>query len=437
MQAFRKKSFEKFVVTAPLTSLRQTKLFQVVIVLFPVTALIAAAFFIRYYHFTRLSIWMDESYDLRLARDLSFWQTFTYSFSAVPHAPLFTTLMHIWQNMLGVSELKVRLFALITAMLTLPLVYYIAQRWINLPVAILSLLLMTVSPLDVYWSQSIRPYGLLTLLITTSMILALFVTEYSNNNWCWLFYNLNLIVLVYLHYLSFHIIFGQVVFFLITFIPTRNKRALISLGAVLLVTGIAFLPWLGNFLAQSGNGPNVYQPGSLDQIGQVFEALASWFTNPVLLFMIGAVFGPLYLLGIYWLWQHHRKIAVLLLCWSFLPVITTWVSSLIRPNFLIRYFVICLPAFLIIVAAGIWSTATLVRKSWLKPALPAVAVGLVLWLNLSSLVHYERYYTQQNWRELVNYIVDNRWQEDVIFFANPWGYLQTPFDFYYQDVLGL
>lgn len=403
-----------------------------------VAALVVAGFGVRLYNLGSQPLWFDETYNLALVEKLSFFDALTFYQPWLIHPPLFLAVMNRWMAYFGKDEFTLRLFSAIMGTGVLPVVYLIARRWINRRVALTSLLLVTLSPLQIYTSQTIRPYAWLTLLVALSMGLALFAVERPEQIWRWLVYALSVALMIYVHYLAFHAVFVEVVFFALTLY--KNWKTLLRAFLSLTLAALIFLPWLPNFLEQSrhyGDSLEYLANGGIPKLVSALNFLAAWFINPVLLFAVGAVFLPLYIFGIRWLWQNWRNGAILLVGWSFLPFITCWISSLITPNFSLPRMSFCIPGFLIVIAAGVWSLIE-PNKSAGPPVKSWLALALVLALSLSAILNYYQNYHNQDWRGLVNYIVAQRQPNDLIFLTNQEGTSTTgpAFSYYYDYKLG-
>ncbi len=390
-----------------------------------ILGLIILALVLRLFGITHLSLWYDESIDVYNANQLSFWETLTYARPYHQHPPLFYTTLNVWVHIVGWSEFAVRFLSVITAFGTLLITYYIARRWLNSRLGLTSLLLLAISPLHIYWSQSIRPYSWFTFLVTVSMLLALLVSEKPAQTLRWVLYGLSAIILLYAHYLSFHVIFAQGVFlFAVLF---RNWKDLLRLGIVMLLVAVSFLPWLKNFIEVSNAGQPFYLTNTgPEQLVETFQFFSSRFLSYNYAYIAALIVAPFFAFGLYWLWRKRLKMFFFLLCWSVLPILTAWLSSLIRPNFTPRYFVFCLPAFLIIVAVGIWNIPIRAK------VLPYLALLVIMGINGLSYVHYVRSYENQDWRGLVNYVVQNKQEGDIILLGNPDGYIAANFDYYYK-----
>ncbi len=391
-------------------------------------AITSGAFVLRFYNLQRNSLWYDEAYDLAIAYDNSFLDTIFYYRPWDTHPPFFFPVVHLWMRLFGETELPVRMFALVVGVTTLVPLYALARHWFKAEVALTGTLLLAVSSLHLGWSQSDRPYGWMTLLTLISMGLLWLAIEQPRQSWRWLTYGLSASVLFYTHYLGIHIIFCQAV--VLAIVLFGNWGALVRAGITLVMVGVSFLPYLGNFLRHSQNGdPTAYAAHSLSQFLDTFELFSSWYLPSSFGLVAWLVFLPLYLAGAGWLWFNRRKLAIFLICWSFLPILTTWISSvLVRPNFVPRYMSFCLPAFLLTIAVGIWSLRS---KQFRFAVYPYIALGLVVGLSLMACLNYYQTYKQADWRGMVNYIVENKQPEDVVLLANPYGYTGSTFDYYY------
>jgi hypothetical protein len=100
--------------------------------------------------------------------------------------------------------------------------------------------------------------------------------------------------------------------------------------------------------------------------------------------------------------------------WLVLPVAMTTVSSLFKPMFVSRYFIFCLPAFVLLVATGL----SMIRPRWLlAPVLLAIMV-----LSLRGVGEYYRSGfdpLEQDWRSAVHYMLSQTHSGDAVLFYHP------------------
>jgi hypothetical protein len=109
--------------------------------------------------------------------------------------------------------------------------------------------------------------------------------------------------------------------------------------------------------------------------------------------------------------------------WLLFPVLFTVAVSFARPLFLARYFVLCLPALNLLVAAG------LARLRWLWLLTPALLVFAVLSLR-GTISYYEHDFDlrRDNWPDASQYLLSNARPGDAIVFDIAMG--RMPYEYY-------
>ena len=110
--------------------------------------------------------------------------------------------------------------------------------------------------------------------------------------------------------------------------------------------------------------------------------------------------------------------------WLFVPVLIAMLASHWKPVFVPRFLLVCLPASVLLGAAGLAS----ITKAWVRN-------GVVVILALASVVGVRSYYRHppvQDWRGAVAYITQNAAPGDAVLF--PFAHYSMPFG-YYNDRL--
>lgn len=338
--------------------------------------------------------------------------------------PLFFVGLHLWVTVLGWSELALRLFPVALSVANLGLVYIVVRWRFGVRIALTSLLLLAFSPLNLYWSQTIRLAAWTDLLVTLSFGLALFAADKPRQNWRWLLYGLSALGLIYSSYLGLHALLGQAVF--LGLLLYKERGALLRLGLTLALVALAFLPYLGSALEQLKAAGPVYSLNTGPaQIVEAIQNLTLYFGANWLLPLAGACFLSMYLLGLAWLWQNRRNLAWLVLCWGVLPLITSWLGGLFHSNFNPYENSFCLTPFLVTVAVGVWRLSVISRRRWSYLALVAI-----LALDLITCLNYYRHYNTPDFRGAAAYIAQNRKDGDLLFLANGYGYTSWVVDYY-------
>ena len=107
---------------------------------------------LRMYKLGEWSFWGDEMFTVGGWED-----GFNYS---PLRKSLSSALVQMVIAMKGSNEWNARIVPAIFGILTIPLLYFIVKRLFDTPVAILSALLLALSPWHLYWSQNARFYTL-------------------------------------------------------------------------------------------------------------------------------------------------------------------------------------------------------------------------------------------------------------------------------------
>jgi hypothetical protein len=112
-----------------------------------------------------------------------------------------------------------------------------------------------------------------------------------------------------------------------------------------------------------------------------------------------------------------------LLSWLLFPILLTLALSLVKPLFVPRYFIFCLPALFLLVASGI---------ARLRPA--ALKAPALLFLLILSFRGTAGYYKQDldiqrdDWRAATEYLLNDSQPGDALLFHVPMG--RMPYEFY-------
>src|SRR5690606_24496795 len=123
--------------------------------------------------------------------------------------PLYPILGWLWCGVLGTSDLAMRSLPALLGTLTVPAIFLAARRLFDARVALLSALLLAVSPYQVYYSQEHRYYALTLLLGTLSVWLLLRAMRFERvpsgeaepppPRWGWTLYVAASVLMFYAH----------------------------------------------------------------------------------------------------------------------------------------------------------------------------------------------------------------------------------------------
>jgi hypothetical protein len=114
---------------------------------------------------------------------------------------------------------------------------------------------------------------------------------------------------------------------------------------------------------------------------------------------------------------------IFVFAWLIVPVLLVLAVSVVRPIFLARYLNPCLPALMLIVAAGILKLR--------RPVAVWILAAVISTLSLAGTVSYYRRdfdLDRDDWRAAASYVIEHSSAGDGVFFYQGFGRL--PFEFY-------
>ncbi len=110
------------------------------------------------------SLWYDEAFSVLFAQnDLATMLSGTVN--AVEHPLLYYLTLSGWMQMLGSSTFAVRLLSVVTGVLTVGAVYWVARDLFDPRTGLAAAFITTIAPFHVQYSQEARMYSLLALLL--------------------------------------------------------------------------------------------------------------------------------------------------------------------------------------------------------------------------------------------------------------------------------
>ncbi len=341
--------------------------------------LMAASAVVRFLYLARKPFWFDESFSAEVAR-IS-WANFLHLlWWREANMSLYYLLLRVWLQF-GHSEFYIRSLSVVIAVATIPAIYWLARLLFDRRVALIAAALLTFNAYSVRYAQEARSYSLFLLLATLSsgFLIALVREPVRRNR---VGYVLVSILAVYAHFYALLLLATH--WLALRWLGsgegrTDGTKLSAQLRRVWITIGIAVLPLLV-FVAKTGAGPIrwIQRPGFHDLL-EFFEHLAGASSWPLLALSAVACIMAVTPLGkSHWVrnqpWEVWR--CQFLLIWLFFPVGLTVLLSFARPVFLARYMIFCLPALLILVAAGL----ARLRQSWLL----AVALSGILLLSMQG-----------------------------------------------------
>lgn len=371
---------------------------------------------LRLYKIDLADAWRDEAFSLN-ALNRGFWEMIRISVNDT-QPPLHLVVIYFWTKIFGATVLSVRIVSVIFGMLTLYWGLKISQLiFKDKHTHIITLILLSLNPLLVYYSQEARTYTMLTAF--TGAVIYYFLklndkTSHKDTALTILYsvlglyaHNLFLLVLGPLFIFKTYILFSENKFKLKSLLKNKTFRSLLIIGAS---TFVFYIPWFIAFIGQLSKVSNegfwlTFDPWHdfVIQNYRFFLGNNVWSTKEVLsnniYTLIILIAFPLTVLG---MWQ-EKKLSkypsiTIIFC---LMLIFTFVLSFKTPFYYSRYMIFVIPPLMLILANGFSGLEKLSRKLMILILLLFIAANLIH-LNNKIFINGKPHY-----RESISYLSQN------------------------------
>ncbi|MGB6679248.1 MAG: glycosyltransferase family 39 protein [Terriglobales bacterium] len=385
-----------------------------------ITALAAA---LRFHSLAAKSFWFDEGVSVAIAR-LDWYNFVRILWRREANMSLYYLLLHFWLEF-GGSEFFVRSLSVFFAIASVPVIYLLGRRLFGSRVGLITAALLAVNAYHVQYSQDARSYSLMVFLcLLSSLYFLKCLSEPSRRNR--IAYIVSSTLAVYAQFFSLLLVIAHWLSLRMLDRGQEPRQIRNDWRWIVLLSS----PILA-FAAATGTGPLRWvQRPSLKDVW-VFALHLTGNGGPWLL--IACVVSCLAALLPVWRTRRLRSAHWdaweyrFLVCWLIFPIALTLALSLVKPLFVPRYFIFCLPALLLLVACGI---------ARLRPVLMVPALLLVLVLSFSGTIGYYKKdvdIQREDWRAATRYLLDHAQSGDALLFHVPMG--RMPYEFYHS-VLG-
>lgn len=379
----------------------------------------AAGAYLRFYHLTYNSLWLDEgaTYELSRFSLLHTWNTMT---TGEFNPPLFFWMEHLMLP-LGRNEFVLRLIPAMLGTLTIPLVYLVGREFNDDCTGVAAASIIAFSPFHIFYSQEARAYT--TLLFFLACTLFFFLRAWKNGSCrCWAAFGLFSALSFYTHFYSALLVTALALLGVVSEIWLRERsiQRIKGFFAGLLLSLLMVLPLLVIAVPLAVRRTTFASTWGL----RGFEALA--VTLIQMLNSNSAVTVILILasiLGIVLLWRRNRMSALILTVSLIAPIAATLMLSYRMP-FHPRYLIYLLPLFAIAISCAASPLFSLRRWTVM------VFIVMIVFISLPALKEYYTHISKEDWRNVVAQFRSIHQDNDVYVFMP--GYISLPFVFYYQ-----
>ncbi len=366
---------------------------------------------LRLIHLSSRSLTLDEGFSLFLARaDVA---TFSHSiWHSEFNMVLYYELLRWWLH-LGNSEFAARSLSVLCAVATVPVIYLLGARLFERGTALIACLLLAVHPFHLELSQQARSYTLVVLLVSLSSWYFLRMVDDASWTNC-IPYAVVSAASIYSHFFAGLVILAQwlSLFLRQKHLPWKTLvRSLAALIALLIPAGVYLLH------SQRSHVAWIPRPSGRQALDVLYSLTLSKGRCLVYLTLWGVA-----------LWCALRKPREqawpyrFVAAWLLIPLAITGVVGLVQPLWVPRFLAVCLPAAILLAAAGV---AQLTR--WSRTA-GILALLIVVFYSGSAIRFYLRHPEfSVDWRTAITYLLPRLQPGDEVV-MDP--YVRYTFDYY-------
>ncbi|HVC71027.1 MAG TPA: glycosyltransferase family 39 protein [Acidimicrobiales bacterium] len=369
----------------------------------------------------RASFSLDESVSTTLAG--ASWHTFSHSvLHREANMSLYYLLLRLWMH-LGHSEAVVRSLSVLVSVAALAVLMVLARQLFGRRSAVIGGVLLAVDPLVVMFAQNARGYALSLLLVSCSSALFVSALRSPARTGLWVAYALVSALAAYANFWAalVPLAHGASLAFLARRSAPWRRLVPTAVGLAVLLVPLALL-----IHATDSSGVN-WAAGS--SAGKIFSKVRADVPHRVIdlavLLVVAAVVVTVAVV------RRHPKTQfvsahwplVFALCWLVVPLSAVVLLSLAyKPLLVVRYLVICLPPFVLLVAHGL---------NRLRGLLAPVVLAVVVAVSAAGVGAFVLHGSSQDWRAAAALVAERaRPGDGVVIFA---PYTRIPFQWYIRQ----
>jgi mannosyltransferase len=399
-----------------------------------VSLFLALGILLRFHLLGAKSLWLDEASSVTFARQpwLAFLSTMWYG---EVNMAFYYFVLRGWLH-LGDTEFWLRSLSAIFGAASLAATYHLGKRFLSPQTGFAAAAFLAVNSFHIQYSQELRSYSLLVLLLVLSAGAFLAAIETPERTHLWVIYAVLSALAVYTQVFAVFVIASQ----WLVLTPERIKRlgfarlCLVAAGLSVLVAPVIAVLLLEN----KGQIDWVPRP-SVASVLDVLQNLSGTVASPQIT-LRGVVLLALYVL----VWAlavvgafHSRQdrdgqpatnVAVsLLISWLAFPFAAMLLVSFAKPIFYPRYLLLCVPAVVLLAGQGLAVLGQQAAKrrliSW------AIFAAMILLSGLGIRDYFTSFRTYgHDWRAATKYVLSNQQPGDAIIFYTFSGH--RVFDYY-------
>jgi len=269
--------------------------------------IIALGTFFRITYLNKHTLSDDETYCYYIAKQAFPFGILKTLFAEDIHAPLYFFILHLWMKLFGESDIVLRLLTVVFGVLNIPVGYLIGEKLLSKKAGLLTAAFISFNSLLIYYSQEVKFYSLLPLLLSISLLFLIkIVTDKEKKLYNYIGLVLSNLAFLYTYTFGFIFVFFETLF--LALYLYLKKKELKSFIYAQLITFVLFLPYLMIVISHQALNysktffdtiswwssfdiqhililiPNMFSPALVAMIGDIpdyFQIFTSHLSNPL------------------------------------------------------------------------------------------------------------------------------------------------------------
>lgn len=390
---------------------------------------------LRIYNLDKESIWVDEGISVfRANLDPT---SLIINLIQNVHPPFYFLNLHYWVGIFRDSELSIRCLSVIFSFFAMGMIYRVGTEIFNKNIGLFSLLLLSISPLHIFYAQEARSYSLMTLLSLLSMyyFLKLLDRQSLKNSTG---YVISSGLLIYTHNYGLFIILAQNIYMLTMPLFSKELKFYFKKWMFLqCLLFVLYLPWIRILSKQILKVQEGFwiSPPTQNSLIKTFTDYSAHSPLLLLLFVLLAYFSFINIRhdkskNIFrprddfnnWIDMQNLSKIYLLSLWIFVPVLAPFIiSKFSTPIYHTRYTISASIPFYILAAKGIYN----IGNRYVRHAV----IILIVFLSLGGIKDYYSGINKPQWANAARLIERSVYPRDLLMFS-PGDAIDTIFNYY-------
>jgi mannosyltransferase len=409
-------------------------------------AAIAVGAVLRFHRIGEKSLWLDEVTTEGFTK-LTWPEFLRTMWWGDGNMAFYYALLKGWAGF-GDSEFWLRSLSALFGIGSIAAAYFLGKRFLSREAGLFAAFLLSIHSFQIEYSQEVRSYSFLTLLLLLCTYVFLLAIEEPRRNPLWLLYVFLCTLAIYTQVFAVFVLAAE---WLVLLSNDRMHRIRFSkivwvLGSIGILAAPLALALKHNN-AQVDTWKHFNRSPGLSDVSELLQRIAGAKAGDVPTSAASVALLALYIsvwavamLTIFRSGQGHAarpntsNLTIwMLAAWLALPVVVMFLLSLKLPMYSPRYLLMCVPAAVLLAGHGL-STMRQIVAGKRFPSLLAFALMIALALS-STLTYYSSFQVYGNdWRSVTDYLLSSGTSRDGIIFYTLTGHRE--FDYYTKRRIG-